>query len=283
MWSVCARRVDVCSCMNTRKGLKKKSSAARALVREVDFLARDVDTPMRPRVDEDPMLLEAGLRPRPSMLAVHGPLDSSSDLAPVRSAQPTLACRFVGDYSDCSPGMRGGTAGLLALARPDDDSAVHHGGQVTELDGVDRGDDRLDEADAVAASHPATVAVVSETPAVQATGAPETLTDFNDSLRLPLQEPPLVESTPIRRVSHRISPLVPRRSVRLAALTHHRDPRLEILRKWRPAAMPPSPQNPDDSCNEKLPRLPGAVVLLQARGHARVVPEPAPADCSSGA
>jgi hypothetical protein len=83
------------------------------------------------------------------------------------------------------------------------------------------------------------------------------LTDFIVSLCLPLQEP-LVESIPIRRVSRRVSPLVPRLSIRLAVLTHHRDPRPEIqakkvmLRKWRPVAMPPSPQNPDDSYNEKF-------------------------------
>jgi hypothetical protein len=54
------------------------------------------------------------------------------------------------------------------------------------------------------------------------------LPDFINSLRLPLQEP-LVDSTPIRRISRRASPpLVPQRSVRLAALTHRRDPRPEV-------------------------------------------------------
>jgi hypothetical protein len=110
------------------------------------------------------------------------------------------------------------------------------------------------------------------------------LTDFIVSLCLPLQEP-LVESIPIRRVSRRVSPLVPRLSIRLAVLTHHRDPRPEIqakkvmLRKWRPVAMPPSPQEPRRLLQrEVLLRLPGAIVL-----HARAVPEPVPADCSSGA
>lgn len=94
---------------------------------------------------------------------------------------------------------------------------------------------------------------------VQAASTPEMLPSFIDSLRLPLGEP-LVESTPIRHVSRRVSPIVPRRSVRIPALTHHRDLRPEIqakkvmLRKWRPAARSPSPLSPDNSYNVKFRR-----------------------------
>jgi hypothetical protein len=54
--------------------------------------------------------------------------------------------------------------------------------------------------------------------------------------------------------------LVPRRSVRIAALSHRRDPKPELqakkvlLRKWRPAADPPSPELPDNSFNEEFHR-----------------------------
>lgn len=87
--------------------------------------------------------------------------------------------------------------------------------------------------------------------------SPPSLPDFINSLRLPLQEP-LIDSTPIRRICRRISLVVPRRSVRIAALTHLRDPRLEVqakkvlLSKWRPAGEPPSPQIPNNSHSAKF-------------------------------
>jgi hypothetical protein len=101
-----------------------------------------------------------------------------------------------------------------------------------------------------------TVGTGEEVPGVHA--APPSVPGFIDSLRLPLQES-LLPYTSIRRVSHRASPpLVPRRSVRIAALSHRRDPKPEIqakkvlLKKRRPAAEPPSPDMPDNSYNEEF-------------------------------
>lgn len=83
---------------------------------------------------------------------------------------------------------------------------------------------------------------------------------FIDSLRLPLQEP-LIDSTPIRRVScvsRQVNSVVPRRSTRIASMSHLPDPRPEeqakkvMLRKWRPAAGSSPPQSPDVSYADKF-------------------------------
>jgi hypothetical protein len=88
---------------------------------------------------------------------------------------------------------------------------------------------------------------------------PATLPEFIHALRLPLQEP-LIDSTPIRRTSRRVSPVVPRRSTRIASMTHLRDSRPEeqakkvMLRKWRPVARASPPHSPDASFAEKFHR-----------------------------
>ena len=98
------------------------SPDARSLVWEVDFQARDADNPIHLGVQEDPMLIEAGIVMRPSVMACHGSF-SSPELAPVRLAQPMLASRFIADHFDCSPGVRVGTSGLLAFVGPEDADA----------------------------------------------------------------------------------------------------------------------------------------------------------------
>jgi hypothetical protein len=84
-----------------------------------------------------------------------------------------------------------------------------------------------------------------------------TLPEFIHALRLPLQEP-LIDSTLIRRTSRRVSPVILRRSTRIASMTDLRDPRPEeqakkvMLRKWRPAARASPPHSPDASFAEKF-------------------------------
>lgn len=118
--------------------------------------------------------------------------------------------------------------------------------------------------DSVHASvNPAPAALGSLAPALHAPEAAvlaqqaTLLAGFIDSLRLPLQEL-LITSTPLRRTSHQVSPVVPRRSVCIALSMHLRNPNLEVqakkvmLRKWRTAGRSSPPWSPDPSYAERF-------------------------------